>query len=160
MTRASDSCEWCERHPYSKCVACTHKGRHALALIKEHGLSVQETAASMRVTVARVRRLIEREQDRRELASYRCDAVPVGEIQRLLEQRCDEDPTLTHAKVARMAQSRSRTHFERVLGYAPHSATTKAGRHYPARYSTTIDVHAAGVIVRALGIAPHEVSGL
>jgi hypothetical protein len=137
-----------------------HRGRHALRLIEQQGLSLAGTAARMNLTVARVTRLIEREHDRRDLVNYRCDAVPVSEIQRLLEERQAADPTLSHAQVARQAKYRSRIHFERVLGYAPHSATTKAGKHYPARYSTTIDVHAAAVIVRALGIAPHEVPGL
>lgn len=160
MRRSSGSCDSCERHPYSPCVACRHRGRQALALMEQRGLSIDEVAEKMVLTVARVTRLIERERDRRDLANYRCDAVPVSEIQRLLEERQAEDPTLTHAKVAELAQYKSRIHFERVLGYAPHSATTKRGKRYPARYSTTIDVHAAAVIVRALGIAPHEVPAL
>jgi hypothetical protein len=114
----------------------------------------------MDLPVGKVMRLIERERDRLDLAKYRCDAVPVGEIQRLVEERKTQDPTLNHAKIARLAKYKSRIHFERVLGYAPHSATTKRSKHYPARYSTTIDVHTAGVIVRELGIAPHEVPAL
>lgn len=158
--RPAESCEWCQTHPYTPCVACIHRGRHALKLTEQHGLTVEQVAKKMGLPTCKVRRLIEAERDRRDLANYRRDTVPVAEIQRLIEEREAEDPTLNHAKIARLAKYRSRIHFERILGYAPHSATTKRGKHYPARYSTMIDVHTAAVIVRELGIAPHEVPAL
>jgi hypothetical protein len=160
MRWPSDSCEWCSTHPYSQCVACIHRGRHALKLTELQGLTIEQAADKMILAPGKVRRLIDAELDRRDLARYRCDRVPVEEIQKLLEERISMDPTLTHAKIARLAKFKSRIHFERVLGYAPHSAMTKRGKHYPAKYATSIDVHTAGVIVRALGIAPHEVPAL
>jgi hypothetical protein len=137
-----------------------HRGRHALKLTEQQGLTVEQAAAKMGLTVGKVRRLIESELDRRDLANYRCDKVPVEEIQRLVGEREAVDPTLNHAKIARLANFKSRIHFERALGYAPHSATTKRGKHYPAKYAESIDVHTAGVIVRELGIAPRDVPAL
>ncbi len=131
-----------------------------MRLLEQDGLPVAQIAERMGLTVGRVTRLLERERDRRDLESYRRDTIPVQEIQRLIEERQRTDPTLTLTSLARLVGQKSRTNFERQLGYAPVAATTKNGKHYPARHNTTIDVHAAGVIVRALGIAPHEVPGL
>jgi hypothetical protein len=136
-----------------------HRGRHALELI-EQGVSVQRAARKMGLPVGKVESLIESELDRRDLSRYRCDKVPVGEIQRLVDEHTKMDPTLNHATIARLAKFKSRIHFERALGYKPWSATTKRGKHYPARYAEHIDVEMAGVIVRELGIAPREVRAL
>jgi len=155
-----DSCAWCNAHPGRVCVSCTQRGRHATRLIEQAGMSVGEVAERMGLTVRRVERLLERERDRRQLLAYRCDTIPVAEIQRLIEARLRQEPTLSLAELARLAGQKSRINFERQLGLAPRAATTKRGKRYPARYNTTIDVHAAGVIVRALGLAPHEIPGL
>ena len=137
-----------------------HRGRHALKLTDEEGLTVPQAARKMGLPVAKVRRLIADELDRRDLDRYRCDKVPVSEIRKLVDEHTAMDPTLNHAQIAARAKFKSRIHFERALGYAPWSATTKRGKHYPAKYAEHIDVNTAGVIVRELGIAPREVPAL
>lgn len=157
--QSKDSCKWCATHPNGVCVACTHRGRIAVGLLEE-GMSVAQIAERMSVGVRRAERLIELEHDRRDLARYRCDTVPVESIQRLVSERQEQDPTLSLGKLAGLAGHKSRISFERLLGYAPTAATTKNGKHYPARVNTTVSVQAAGPIVRALGYAPHEIQGL
>jgi hypothetical protein len=154
-----DSCEWCATHSNGVCVACTHRGRIAVDLL-EQGMSLAQIAAKMTVGVPRAERLIELENDRRDLEQYRCNTVPVESIQRLVSERQEQDPSLTLGKLAGLAGHKSRISFERLLGYAPTAATTKNGKRYPARLNTTISVQAAGPIVRALGYAPHEIPGL
>jgi predicted nucleic acid-binding protein len=157
--QSKDSCKWCATHPNGVCVACTHRGRIAASLL-EDGMSVAQIAERLRVGVRRAERLIEMEHDRRDLARYRCDTVPVESIQRLVSERQEQDPSLSLGKLAALAGHKSRISFERLLGYAPTAATTKNGKHYPARLNTTIGVQPAAVIVRALGYAPHEIPGL
>jgi hypothetical protein len=159
MRQPSGSCEWCETHPYTVCLACNQRARHALALLRD-GLAEGEIAKRMNLTLPRARRLIDRELDREDLTRYRHDSIPVSEIQTLIAEHLANDPTLNNAQLAKLAGHKSRIHFERVLGYAPHAATTKRGKHYPARTATTIDIETASQIVRALGIAPHEIPGL
>lgn len=150
-----DSCQWCATHPNGVCVACTHRGRIAAALLAD-GCSVELIAQRMNVSVRRAERLIELEHDRRDVARYRLDTVPVERIQALIAERQRQDPTLSLGKLAGLAGHKSRINFERLLGYAPTAATTKNGKRYPARTNTAINVQAAGLIVRALGFAPHE----
>jgi hypothetical protein len=50
--------------------------------------------------------------------------------------------------------------LRRSLGLAATPAHVRNGRHRPARVRKTMMVHAAGGIVRALGIPPCEVPGL
>jgi hypothetical protein len=52
----------------------------------------------MRVSIARVERLIEKEVDRRELAQYGCDEIPVERLERLVEDRCEQDPAFPLAE--------------------------------------------------------------
>lgn len=136
------------------CMACTHRGRIAAALLAD-GCSVELVAQRMNVSVRRAERLIELEHDRCDVTRYRLDTVP-EHIQALIAERQQQDPTLSLGKLAGLAGHKSRINFEWLLGYAPTAATTKNGKRYRPRTNTTINVQAAGLIVRALGFAPHE----
>lgn len=117
-------------------------------------------AADMGISVARVERLIEKEMDRRDLAQYGCDEIPVERVQRLFEDRCEQDPDLSIAELARRARFQDRIQVSRILGYLPTSDSTTNGKLYPGRLLETISVEHAGRIVRALGYAPTEVQDL
>jgi len=156
----SESCKWCESHPYTPCARCETQARHTHELVAGQGLSVGQAAQRMGLNVPRTQWLLDRELDRLDLERYRCDSIPVAVIQELIEERRAQDPSFSLAQLGQQAGYKSRIHFERMLGYSQHAATTKRGKHYPARYSTTIDVEKAALIVRALGIAPHEIPAL
>jgi hypothetical protein len=155
-----DSCTWCEIRPYTPCARCEKQGRRAHELIAGQGISIEQAAETMSITVTRTQWLLDREFDRIDLNRYRCDPIPVAVIQELIEERRVQDPEFSLAKLGQQAGYKSRIHFERMLGYSQHAATIKRGKHYRARYSTTIDIEKAAVIVRALGIAPHEIPDL
>lgn len=151
-------CKWCDTHPYSPCVGCAHRRRKVMRL-QAQGLAVQEIAKSMRISVQRVQRLIEEDADIREVESLKCNTIPVKVIQELFEERKRRDG-LTISRLCELVEHPSRIDLERVMGYAPTSAATKNGRYYPGKCRTQIDVGMAGRIVRALGLAPHEVKDL
>jgi transposase len=138
-------------------VACTQRRRRAIELHERHGLTVSEIAAKMRLSEPRVNRLLEEEAQIRDLQQYKRDSVPVEPIQILMAQRQEEDPTLTQGAIARLAEYKSRTALLRALGLAPTARLIRGGREYPPEHRRTIDVGAAGRIVRALGFAPHEI---
>ena len=124
-------------------------------------MPVEAIAADMGISVARVERLIEKEMDHRDLAQYGgCDEIPVQRIQRLFEDRCEQDPTFSIAELARRANYQDRIQVSRILGYQPTSDSTTNGKLYPGRLLETISVEHAGRIVRALGYAPTEVQDL
>jgi hypothetical protein len=50
--------------------------------------------------------------------------------------------------------------LRRSLGLAATPAQVRNGRHRPARVRKTMTVHAAGQVVRALGMPPREVPWL
>jgi transcriptional regulator with XRE-family HTH domain len=141
-------------------VACTQRRRRAIELLEQHGLTVQEIARKLRLTVPRVNRLLEEEAQIRDLQQYKCDSVPVEQIHALLLQRQEEDPTLTKERIARLADYGSRTALLRALGLEPTARMLRRGREYPPEHRKRIDVGAAGRIVRALGFAPHEIPDL
>jgi hypothetical protein len=123
-------------------------------------MPVEVIAVDMGISVARVERLIEKEMDHRDLAQYGCDEIPVERIQKLFEDRCEQDPTFSIAELARLAEYQDRIQVSRILGYLPTSDSTTNGKRYPGRLLETISVDHAGRIVRALGYAPAEVKDL
>ena len=159
ICQKEDTCHWCAEHPNGSCLACAHRRRKVVRL-RERDMSVEAIAADMGISVARVERLIEKEMDRRDLAQYSCDEIPVERVQRLFEDRCEQDPTFSIAELARRANYQDRIQVSRILGYQPTSDSTTNGKLYPGRLLATISVEHAGRIVRALGYAPTEVQDL
>jgi hypothetical protein len=158
--KPTEGCKRCQSNPRSVCVACTQRRRRAIELLEQHGLTVPEIAAKMRLSEPRVNRLLEEEEQIRDLQQYKCDSVPVERLQTLLAQRQKEDPTLTQETIARLAEYKSRIALLRALGLAPTARMRRGGREYPPEYRSTIDVGPASRIVRALGFAPHEIPDL
>jgi hypothetical protein len=131
-----------------------------MQLHEQEGLSAAEIAARMKLTGARVERLLEEEAQFRDLQQYICDSVPVEVIQVLVRQRQEEDPELTQDELARVCGYESRVGLLRVLGLAATAKTVRRGKEYPPHVHTEIDVETASRIARALGFVPREIPGL
>jgi transposase len=158
--KTTEGCKRCLANPRQVCVACAQRRRRAVELAEKDGLSVQEIAARMGLSIPRVERLFEEEAQIRDLQQYKCDSVPVETIQELVEARQAEDPSLTQERIAQLAGYTNRIKMLRALGLAATQRRIKNGREYPAKIHKTIDVGAAGRIVRAIGIDPYEVPDL
>jgi hypothetical protein len=70
----------------------------------EEGRSIEQVATAMRLTVPRAERYVEEEEQARDLSHHHCDQVPAARIRKLYDQRRDEDPTLSIARIARAAK--------------------------------------------------------
>lgn len=125
----------------------------------EDGLTIPDIAAKMSLTAPRTERYIEEETLARDLPRHRCDHVPVQRIRALFDSRRQEDPSFSHAKLAREANL-SRSDVLRALGLAKTESTVRDGHREEGELQTEVGVETAARIVRALGIAPHEVPDL
>jgi hypothetical protein len=114
----------------------------------------------MRLSSARVERLFEEAAQIQDRQQYVLDSLPVAQIQELIKRRQEEDPTLTHDRIATAAGYKHRSTLLRAIGLAPTARTVKNGKEYPPKLNSQIDVAAASRIVRAIGFAPHEIPGL
>lgn len=74
-----------------------------MQLRERGGLTVQQIAARMRLTVPRVQRLLEEEGQYRDLQQYVCNSVPAALLQDLIRRRQREDPALTKEEIAKRA---------------------------------------------------------
>src|SRR4051812_39282708 len=63
------TCPRCDANPDRQCPACATRRQHAIRLVGS-GLTIIEAAQRLRVSPARVERLLEEARDRRDLASY------------------------------------------------------------------------------------------
>src|SRR4051794_23840162 len=95
------SCEWCERYPDRSCPACAARRRRAVRLVAVERRSVAEAAREMRLSVARVERLLEAEADRRCVRALVQAEVATALLRELLRDRQRREPTLTVAELAR-----------------------------------------------------------
>ena len=153
-------CRRCAEYPDRRCPACVQRRRRAMQLLEE-GRSIEQIAAAMRLTVPRAERYIEEEEQARDLSHHHCDQVPAARIRELYDQRRDEDPTLSMARIARAAKL-DRGAVSAALGAA---AVAHDGDHSDRAPEgpedhTLVGVEVAARIVQALGFAPHEVDGL
>ena len=159
-TNTIGGCRRCAEYPDRRCPACVQRRRRAMQLLEE-GRSIEQIAASMRLTVPRAERYIEEEELARDLAHHRCDQIPAARIRKLYDQRRDEDPTLSMARIARTAKL-DRGAISAALGPADvthdddHTSRAPEG----SEDHTLVGVEVAARIVQALGFAPHEVDGL
>ncbi|HEY6890700.1 MAG TPA: hypothetical protein VI300_23050 [Solirubrobacter sp.] len=115
----------------------------------------------MKLTVARVERLLEEHRDRQALADVRVSPdVDNAALRRLLAEQRRRDPGLTVTGLARRIGT-SPVQVERWLGLRETAAkTSHSGRRYPGRTLQRVSVDAAGRIARGLGYAPCELDGL
>jgi hypothetical protein len=113
----------------------------------------------MRLSVARVERLLEADADRRCVGALVQADVGTMLLRRLLVDRQQHEPMLTTAELARRMGS-SQAQVERWLGLRTTAPKTdRHGRTYPPRLLERVSVETAGRLVRALGYAPCEVDG-
>jgi hypothetical protein len=113
----------------------------------------------MRVSVARVERLLECHADRRYISEFAGSDVSTEVLRQLLVDRRRREPGLTIAALARR-MGNSQVQVERWLGLgAPAPKTDGGGRTYPPRLLERVGVETAGRLARALGYAPCEVDG-
>ena len=153
-------CRRCRTHQGGVCPACAPRRRQrALALRETDGLSDEQIAARLDVSVERARRLIEEAEQLRDLERYRCDSIPVEPIRALFERRLEEDSTLNQTRVAKLART-DRIELRRALGLTPTASRVVDGKLRPGKLRTEITVEMASRIVQALGVAPHEVPWL
>ncbi|HEY3830216.1 MAG TPA: hypothetical protein VGL57_13565 [Solirubrobacteraceae bacterium] len=131
-----------------------------MQLREQDGLTVEQIAARMRLTVPRVQRLLEEEEQYRDLQQYVCNSVPAALLQDLIRRRQREDPALTKEEIAKRAGYSSRLALLRAVGLEPTARRVRAGKVYPPKLETTVEVAVASKIVLALGFAPHEIPGL
>ncbi len=157
---ARNSCERCEAFSGGVCAACrARRRRRAIELRDKNGLTVQQIAEQLNITVAHAARLIEEAEQLRDLEQYRCNAIPVAPIRELVQRRLKEDRTLSQARLAAAVQT-DRIELLRVLGLQPTASRMVRGQRRPGALRTEISVEMAGKIVKALDIAPHEVAWL
>ena len=120
-------CEWCEGHPDRSCPACAARRRRAVRLVSVEGLSVGEAARQMRLSVARVVRLLEADADRRCVGALVQADVATALLRRLLLDRQRHEPALTVAELARRLGS------SQVAGRALAGAAGDRAQDRPAR---------------------------
>jgi hypothetical protein len=163
MTATSQAnwCTSCLRQPDSQCRSCAARRRAVIRLFEQGNQAVGEIAQHMRISTARVLRLLEESYDRRELRRFTARQVDARVVREKVDAWRREDPaTHTHAELARLAGYDSSSRVQRLLGEIPTSAVAKNGIVYPGRIQTTISPENGGRLVRAVGHAPCEIEGL
>lgn len=130
------------------CPSCVQRRRYAWSLVREQGRTVESAAITLGLAPARVRELVAQEDDRRELASFTCDSIPVQLTRAVIADALTRDPDLTIAEVARWLDMRQ-IDFERAF-----LGNGKGGR--PKR---RVNVTSASRLMIALGRAPNELPG-
>lgn len=128
-------------------------------LLENHGLSAEQIATKMHLGLPRVARLIEEEEQVRDLQRYKLDTFPVSQLKELYDCRLEENPTLTQAGIARSAKM-ARINLRRAIGESPAATRVLNGERQPGEMLSEVSVETAARIVRALGIAPREIPGL
>ncbi len=156
----SVSCRRCRAHPSGLCAACAARRRQrALRLRETDGLSDEQIAARLNVTIEKARRLVEEAEQLRDLERYKRDSIPVEPVRALFVRRLQEDPTLDQTKVAKRAKT-DRVQLRRAIGLSPTASRIVHGKRQPGKFRTEITVEMASRIVRALDVAPREVPWL
>lgn len=144
---ASASCARCTQIGRT-CPSCVQRRRHAWSLVHKQGETLESAATIMRLAPENVRRLVDEESDRRELARFKCDSIPVELTRAAIEYALARDPYLTLGDIARwldMCQS----DFERAF----------LGKGKTDRRKARVNVSSASRLMIALGRAPHELPG-
>jgi hypothetical protein len=119
--------------------------RYAWSLVQERGETIESAAIIMGLAPARVSELVAQEDDRRELANFRCDSIPVQLTRAVIAEALARDPELTIGEIAHWLDMRQ-IDFERAF-----LGNGKCGR--PKR---RVSVGSASRLMIALGRAPNE----
>ena len=102
----------------------------------------------MNLPPGRVHELVKQEADRRELAGFRCDSIPVDLTRAVIAEALARDPTLTIADIAAWLDMRQ-IDFERAF----------LGKAKDGRPKARVTVSSASRLMIALGRAPNELPG-
>lgn len=130
------------------CPSCVQRRRYAWSLVRERRQTVESAAIMIGLSPARVRDLVVQEDDRRDLASFRCDSIPVHLTQAVIAEALARDPDLTIGEIAHWLDMRQ-VDFERAF-----LGAGKGGR--PKR---RVNVASASRLMIALGRAPNDLPG-
>ena len=119
--------------------------------MREDGVSLEQAAARMRLTVRQVQRFVALHDDWLELQSFKRNSIPAQTALAMLYTEQRRQPGLTRAEVARR-MGKTQNALDRMLGLA----SAKSSAH-PAK--RRINIATASALARALGRAPHELDG-
>lgn len=130
------------------CPSCVQRRRRAWSLVNEGGETFESAARMMKLAPQRLCELVEEEADRRDLASFRCDSIPVHLTRGVIADALVRDPDLTLADIAAWLDMRQ-IDFERMF----------LGKTKDGRPKQRVTVSSASRLMIALGRAPNELSG-
>ena len=119
--------------------------------MREDGVSLEQAAARMRLTVRQVQRFVALHDDWLELRSLRRNTTSAQAALAMLYTEQRRQPGLSRAEVARR-MGKAQTDLDRMLGLA-----SAKGSADPAK--RRINIVTASALARALGRAPHELDG-
>jgi hypothetical protein len=160
-TSHANWCTSCLEYPDRQCRSCAARRRTVIRLFEQGNQAVSEIARHMRISTAKVLRLLEEHYDRRELRRYTQSTVQARVVRDKVDAWQRQDPAAhTLAELARLAGYDSPSRVQRLLGEIPTSTVVKNGVVYPGRIQTTISPENGGRLIRALGHAPCEIEGL
>lgn len=143
---AVDDCERCAET--RTCPSCIQRRRYAWAMVNEGGESVEHVAMLMGIAPERMRALLDEESHRRELASLKCDSIPVELTRSAIERALARDADLSIADLARWLEM-TQADFERAF----------VGKSKTGRPKRRVSVSSASRLMVALGRAPNELPG-
>ena len=145
--RGAESCT-CSAHAGRTCPSCVQRRRYAWSLVTERGETFETAAWIMNLEPGRVRELVTEEADRRELASLRCDSIPVQRTKSVIVEALARDPELTIGEIAHWLEMQQ-ADFERAF----------LGKGREGRPKRRVNVANASRLMIALGRAPNELEG-
>ena len=97
------------------CPSCVQRRRYAWSLVNERGETLRDAPRRiMGLAPERVRELVEEEADRRELAGFKCDSIPVHLTRAVIAEALARDPDLTIGEIADWLDMRQ-IDFERAF---------------------------------------------
>ena len=130
------------------CPSCVQRRRYAWSLVRERGQTIESAAVILGLAPARVRELVSHEDDRRELASFKCDSIPVHLTRAAITDALARDPELRIADIASWLEMHQ-ADFERAF----------LGKGRNGQAKRRITVANASRLMIALGRAPNELEG-
>jgi hypothetical protein len=122
--------------------------RHAWSLVQERGETIESAAIIMGLARARVSELVVQEDDRRELANFKCDSIPVHLTRAVIAEALARDPGLTIGEIAHWLNM-GQIDFERAF----------LGKGKNGRPKRRVNVASASQLMIALGRAPNDLPG-
>jgi hypothetical protein len=159
LSLVANNCQWCGRRlrPDGSCRSCTSKAATAYELVATHGEPIELVSRELQVPAERVRRWLQQENDRRDVAGYRLDSVSSGRVRELigLYNRRHPDRKLSMNALAGKLGIEE-VNFRRKIGSIPMAPGTRGRQCDPDGYRRAVEIDLAERIARALGFDPVE----